>query len=62
MAAKHGHSLPHLRPGEVDLLEYAADDVRDSVSLSDKETLILQLANQIQEQRLEKAVLEQGKG
>lgn len=59
MAAKHGQ-LPHLRPAEVTLLDYAADDSRDIVSLSEKEQLVLQLANQIQEQRLEKALLEQG--
>lgn len=62
MAAKHGQSLPRLRPGEVTLLDYAADDLRDFVTLSDKEALVLQLANQIQEQRLEKALLEQGTG
>ncbi|KAJ5584443.1 uncharacterized protein N7459_004243 [Penicillium hispanicum] len=59
MAAKHGQSLPHLRPGEVTLLDYTADDSCDFVTLSDKEALVLQLANQIQEQRLEKALLEQ---
>lgn len=59
MAAKHG-LLPHLQPGEVTLLDYAADDSRDVVTLSDKEALVLQLYNQIQEQQLEKAVLEQG--
>jgi hypothetical protein len=59
MAAKHG-LLPHLQPGEVTLLNYAADDSRDVVALSDKEALVLQLYNQIQEQQLEKAVLEQG--
>ncbi|KAJ5155552.1 hypothetical protein N7492_008355 [Penicillium capsulatum] len=59
MAAKHGPSLPHLRPGEVTLLDYAADDPRDVISLSEKEAQLLQLAHQIQEQRLEKALLEQ---
>ncbi|KAJ5950873.1 uncharacterized protein N7479_009286 [Penicillium vulpinum] len=59
MAAKHGHSLPHLQSGEVTLLDYSADDSRDVVTLSDKETLVLQLYNQVQEQRLEKAFLEQ---
>ncbi|KAJ6083168.1 hypothetical protein N7467_007303 [Penicillium canescens] len=58
MAAKHG-LLPHLQPGEVTLLDYAADDSRDVVTLSDKEAMVLQLYNQIQEQQLEKAVLEQ---
>jgi hypothetical protein len=60
MAAKHGHSLPHLQTGEATLLDYAADDSRDVVTLSDKEALILKLYDQIQEQQLEKAVLEQG--
>lgn len=60
MAAKHGPPPPHLRPGEVTLLEYAADDPRDVLSLSDKEALLLRLAREIQEQRLEKALLEQG--
>lgn len=42
------------------MLDLAADDPRDVVSLSDKEALILQLYNQIQELELEKALLEQG--
>ncbi|KAJ5132800.1 hypothetical protein N7448_006958 [Penicillium atrosanguineum] len=57
MAAKLGPA--HLLPGEVTLLDYAADDSRDIAPLSDQEALALQLANQIQEQRLEKALLEQ---
>lgn len=60
MATKHGPTRPHLHPGEVTLLDYAADDSRDVVTLSDKEALVLQLYNQVQEQQLEKAVLEQG--
>lgn len=60
MAAKYGQSLPHLLPGEVALFGYAADDSRDTVTLADKEALVLQLAYQIQEQQLEKALLEQG--
>lgn len=60
MAAKHGQSLPHLQSGEVTLLDYSADDSRDVVTLSDKEALVLQLYNQVQEQQLEKAFLEQG--
>lgn len=60
MATKHGQSLPHLLPGEVTLRDYAADDSRDTLSLADKEALVLQLAQQIQEQQLEKALLEQG--
>lgn len=59
MAAKHG-PLPHLRSGEVTLLDYAADDARDVVTLSEKEASLLRLAHQVQEQRLEKALLEQG--
>ncbi|KAJ9482717.1 hypothetical protein VN97_g10707 [Penicillium thymicola] len=59
MAAKHGQSLPHLQSGEVTLLDYSADDSRDVVTLSDKEALVLQLYNQVQEQQLEKAFLEQ---
>ncbi|KAJ5760713.1 hypothetical protein N7520_007869 [Penicillium odoratum] len=58
MATKHGQ-WPHLRAGELTLLDYAADDTRDVVMLSDKEALVLQLAEQIQEQQLEKALLEQ---
>lgn len=53
-------SLPHLESGEIALLNLAGDDSRDVLSLSDKETLILQLYNQIQEQELEKALLVQG--
>ncbi|GAQ04313.1 hypothetical protein ALT_1634 [Aspergillus lentulus] len=59
MSTARIQSLPHLSPGEVSLLDLAADDPRDVVSLSDKEALILQLYNQIQELELEKAVLEQ---
>lgn len=60
MATKNGESPPHLLPAEVTLLDYAADDSRDVMTLSDKEALVLQLANQIHEQQLEKALLEQG--
>lgn len=60
MAAKHGQLLPHLLPGEVTLVGYAADDTRDTVTLEDKEVQVLQLAHQLQEQQLEKALLEQG--
>ncbi|CAI7608997.1 unnamed protein product [Penicillium pancosmium] len=61
MATKHAQ-LPHLRLGELTLLDYAADDSRDVVTLSDQEALILQLANQVQEQQLEKALLESDPG
>ena len=50
----------HLRPPELALLDYATDDARDTVTLADKETAILQLYHQLQDQRLEKALLEQG--
>jgi hypothetical protein len=60
MSTARIQSLPHLNPGEVSLLDLAADDPRDVVSLSDKEALILQLYSQIQELELEKALLEHG--
>lgn len=60
MAAARASSVPHLDPSEVSLLNLAADDPRDAVSFSDKEALVLRLYNQIQEQELEKALLEQG--
>lgn len=53
-------SLPHLEEGEVSLLELAADDPRDVAPLSDREAMILQLYHRVQEQKLEKALLEQG--
>ncbi|RAL15411.1 centromere protein H [Aspergillus homomorphus CBS 101889] len=59
MTSEKSPSLPHLGPGELALLNLATDDPRDTVSLSDKEALILQLYHQIQEQQLEKALLEQ---
>ncbi|KAJ5792822.1 uncharacterized protein N7503_008800 [Penicillium pulvis] len=58
MAPKHGQ-WPHLRSGELTLLDYAADDTRDVITLSEKEKLVLQLAERVQEQQLEKALLEQ---
>jgi hypothetical protein len=46
---------------ETALLELATkDDGRDILALSDKERMILQLYDQIQEQELEIALLEQG--
>lgn len=60
MATKQGAARPHLLSNEQTLLDYAADDTSDIVTLSDKEALVLQLASQIQEQQLEKALLEQG--
>ncbi|KAJ1716205.1 centromere protein H (CENP-H)-domain-containing protein [Aspergillus flavus] len=59
MASAKARSLPHLDPGEVSLLDFAEDDPRDAVPFSDKEALILQLYHQLQEQELEKALLEQ---
>lgn len=59
MAPKHGQ-WPHLRSGELTLLDYAADDTRDVTTLSEKEKLVLQLAERVQEQQLEKALLKQG--
>ncbi|KAI9374687.1 centromere protein H (CENP-H)-domain-containing protein [Aspergillus egyptiacus] len=52
-------SKTELSPAEATLLNLAADDPRDALSLSDKETSVLQLYHQLQEQELEKAVLEQ---
>jgi hypothetical protein len=66
MASSDGarsQALPHLEPSEVALLEFvtvARNNRRDILSLSDKEAHILQLYDQIQEQELEKALLEQG--
>ncbi|RAH45019.1 centromere protein H [Aspergillus brunneoviolaceus CBS 621.78] len=59
MTSANLRSLPHLGPGELALLNLATDDPRDTVLLSDKEALILQLYHKIQEQQLEKALLEQ---
>ncbi|PYI10130.1 hypothetical protein BO78DRAFT_306542 [Aspergillus sclerotiicarbonarius CBS 121057] len=59
MTSEKVRSLPHLNPGEASLLDLATDDPRDAVSLSEKEASILQLYQQIQEQQLEKALLEQ---
>lgn len=53
-------SLPQLEEGESALVRFADNDPRDVVSLSDKESLILQLYSQAQDQELEKALLEQG--
>ncbi|OJJ00220.1 hypothetical protein ASPVEDRAFT_39651 [Aspergillus versicolor CBS 583.65] len=59
MSSSKARGLPQLSSGEVTLLDLAADDPRDTVSFSDKEALIVQLYQQIQEQELEKALLEQ---
>ncbi|RAL01699.1 centromere protein H [Aspergillus ibericus CBS 121593] len=59
MTSEKIRSLPHLNPGEASLLDLATDDPRDAVSLSEREASILQLYQQIQEQQLEKALLEQ---
>lgn len=49
-----------LPPAEAALLELAGNDRRDALSLSDKESLTLRLYDQILEQELERALLEQG--
>lgn len=53
-------TISHLDSGEGFLLSLAEDDRRDAVLLSDKEALVLQLHRQIQEQKLERAFLEEG--
>lgn len=60
MASANVSALPHLNPGEVALVNLATDTPRDGLSLSEKEISVLQLYNQIQEQELERALLEQG--
>lgn len=45
---------------ETTLLDLAADDRREVLSLSSKEELLLRLYDQIQELDLERAILEQG--
>ncbi|PWY92389.1 hypothetical protein BO70DRAFT_391799 [Aspergillus heteromorphus CBS 117.55] len=59
MTSESAPPLPHLGSGEASLLDLATDDPRDAVSLSDKEAWILQLYQQIQEQQLEQALLQQ---
>ncbi|KAJ5493149.1 hypothetical protein N7539_001895 [Penicillium diatomitis] len=59
MASQQGLTRLHLLPNEQILLSYAADDVQDIVTLSETEELVLQLARRVQEQQLEKALLEQ---
>lgn len=49
-----------LTEAETTLLDLAADDRREDLSLSSKEELLLQLYDQIQELELERAILEQG--
>jgi hypothetical protein len=49
-----------LTEAESALLELAADDRREVLSLSSKEELLLRLYDQIQELDLERAILEQG--
>lgn len=48
-----------LTEAEAALLDLAADDRREVLSLSSKEELLLQLYDQIQELELERAILEQ---
>ncbi|KAL3477578.1 centromere protein H (CENP-H)-domain-containing protein [Aspergillus californicus] len=59
MSSSKARSLPHLSAGEAALLDLAADDPRDAISLSETEAMILKLYDQAQEQQLEKAFLEQ---
>ena len=57
------HATNHtlgLTEAETALLDLAADDRREVLSLSSKEQLLLQLYDQIQELELERAILEQG--
>lgn len=49
-----------LTEAEAALLDLAADNNREVLSLSGKEELLLQLYDQIQELELERAILEQG--
>jgi hypothetical protein len=58
--ASHNLTGANLEHPEVALLELAADNPRDVLSLSEKEKAILRLYDQIQELELEQAVLEQG--
>jgi hypothetical protein len=58
--AQRASRLTDLHEAETALLDLAADGRQDVLSLSDKEALILQLYDQIQELELEQAVLEQG--
>ncbi len=63
MASRNGvHVISHkqLEPYETALLELASIDSKDQLSLTEKESQILQLYDLIQEQELEKALLEQG--
>lgn len=59
MASNDSHALG-LTTAERALLDLAADDRRDTVSLAPQEELLLQLYNNIQELELERAILEQG--
>ncbi|KAL1957916.1 hypothetical protein VTO42DRAFT_5308 [Malbranchea cinnamomea] len=52
-------SFPQLEPQEVALLELASSSSTPELSLSDKEARILELYDQIHEQRLEEALLMQ---
>ncbi|KAL1991334.1 hypothetical protein VTN49DRAFT_5326 [Thermomyces lanuginosus] len=54
-----GPRTADLTEAETALCDLAADDKRDALSLSDKETLILRLYDQLQELELERALLEE---
>lgn len=55
--------LPYLEEGERALVDLAGDKARDVVArevLGDREGMVLQLYHRAEEQKLEKALLEQG--
>ena len=52
----------HLEAPELSLVELAASIPTDKASFSEKEAQILELYDRLHEQRLEKALLTQGKG
>lgn len=62
-AGNSAASLPYLEEGERALVDWAADKARDVVVpavLGDREGMILQLYHRAEEQKLERALLEQG--
>lgn len=54
-------SLPQLAPHETKLVELASSGSTRGLSLSEKESQILELYDRIHEQQLEEALLRQGK-
>lgn len=66
MATSNGNgaldsSLPQLEPHETKLVELASSGSTRGLSLSEKESQILELYDRIHEQQLEEALLRQGK-